>query len=88
MGLCNRLVRADLREDTPALSKRALVSSIQLAEQIADAGPIAIRAAITALSYSCEAVENAAYESVLKTKDREAALDAFSEKRKPILIGE
>jgi methylglutaconyl-CoA hydratase len=88
MGLCNRLVRADLREDTPALSKRALASSIQLAEQIADAGPIAIRAAITALSYSCEAVENAAYESVLKTKDRKAALDAFSEKRKPILIGE
>ncbi|KAJ5359398.1 uncharacterized protein N7496_011811 [Penicillium cataractarum] len=88
MGLCNRLVRADCREDTPVLSKRALVSSIKLAEQIADAGPIAIRAAITALSYSCEAVENAAYESVLKTKDRKAALDAFSEKRKPILIGE
>ncbi|KAJ5608147.1 hypothetical protein N7537_004766 [Penicillium hordei] len=90
MGLCNRLVGADLSEDTSAFSNRvlALETGIQVAEQISDAGPIAIRAAIRALSYSCEAVENAAYESVLKTKDRTAALTAFSEKRKPILVGE
>ncbi|KAJ5634597.1 hypothetical protein N7528_002439 [Penicillium herquei] len=90
MGLCNRLVGEDLPEDTSSASKLGLTleTSLELAKQISDAGPIAIRAAISALSYSCEAVENAAYESVLKTKDRMAALTAFSEKRKPMLVGE
>jgi methylglutaconyl-CoA hydratase len=86
MGLCNRLVGIDGNEE--AQKGLALEAGLQLAENICNAGPLAVRAAISALTYSCEAVENAAYDSVLMTKDRNAALEAFSEKRKPILIGE
>ncbi|GFF35622.1 methylglutaconyl-CoA hydratase, mitochondrial [Aspergillus udagawae] len=86
MGLCNRLVGIDGNEE--AQKGLVLEAGLQLAENICNAGPLAVRAAISALTYSCEAVENAAYDSVLMTKDRNAALEAFSEKRKPILIGE
>ncbi|GAQ08089.1 methylglutaconyl-CoA hydratase, mitochondrial [Aspergillus lentulus] len=86
MGLCNRLVGIDGHE--AAQKGLVLEAGLQLAENICNAGPLAVRAAISALTYSCEAVENAAYDSVLMTKDRNAALEAFSEKRKPILIGE
>ncbi|KAF7165709.1 hypothetical protein CNMCM5623_009809 [Aspergillus felis] len=86
MGLCNRLVGVEGNEE--AQKGLALEAGLQLAENICNAGPLAVRAAISALTYSCEAVENAAYDSVLMTKDRNAALEAFSEKRKPILIGE
>ncbi|EAW12046.1 putative enoyl-CoA hydratase/isomerase family protein [Aspergillus clavatus NRRL 1] len=86
MGLCNRLVAAETAEEPQ--KDLVLKAGLGLAEDICNSGPLAVRAAISALTYSCEAVENAAYDSVLMTKDRTLALEAFSEKRKPILIGE
>ncbi|KAI8625485.1 putative enoyl-CoA hydratase/isomerase family protein [Xylariaceae sp. FL1651] len=91
-GLCTRLV-AGSGDESPALSpaeKRALTldAGIALAKEITGGGPVAIRAAVGALSYSCEAVENASYEVVLRTKDRSEALTAFAEKRSPVFTGE
>ncbi|KAI0912701.1 putative enoyl-CoA hydratase/isomerase family protein [Ustulina deusta] len=90
-GLCTRLIAAD--ESGASLSpeqKRilALDASIALAQEIASGGPVAIRAAVSSLSYSCETIENASYEVVLRTKDRNEALQAFEEKRKPVFIGQ
>ncbi|KAI1358475.1 putative enoyl-CoA hydratase/isomerase family protein [Xylaria arbuscula] len=91
-GLCTRLV-AEGGDESPALSgakRRALTldAGIALAKEITGGGPVAIRAAVGALSYSCEAVENASYEVVLRTKDRSEALAAFAEKRSPVFTGE
>ncbi|KAG7284749.1 hypothetical protein NEMBOFW57_009360 [Staphylotrichum longicolle] len=92
MGLCNRLVTSAVDTDLAlaAQAERAIALStgIALAEEIAKGGPVAVRAAVAALACSCEAVENAAYESVLGTKDRSEGLLAFGEKREPVFIGE
>ncbi|KAI1198876.1 putative enoyl-CoA hydratase/isomerase family protein [Nemania serpens] len=89
-GLCTRLIAAD--ESGASLSSEekrvlALDASIALAQEIASGGPVAIRAAVSSLSYSCEAIENASYDVVLRTKDRNEALQAFEEKRKPVFVG-
>ncbi|KAL2130204.1 hypothetical protein VTI74DRAFT_6771 [Chaetomium olivicolor] len=92
MGLCNRLVTAGAQDDATmtAHAERAVALStgITLAEEITKGGPVAVRAAVAALACSCEAVENAAYESVLGTKDRSEGLLAFGEKREPVFVGE
>jgi enoyl-CoA hydratase/carnithine racemase len=66
-----------------------------LARQLADNGPIAVRAAKEAIDRGCELpleagleVEARCYERVLPTKDRLEALAAFAEKRKPRYRGE
>jgi enoyl-CoA hydratase/carnithine racemase len=90
MGLCNRLVAGDEVDSTLSSSSKrdmTLEAGIVLAEQLSNCGPVAVRAAISALSYTSEAAENAAYDSVLITKDRTEALEAFSQKRKPVLSG-
>jgi len=80
IGLVNRLAPAgELRE-----------SALALARQIADNGPIAVRAAKRAIDAGCEKplakgleIEASCYERVLPTQDRIEALAAFAEKRKP-----
>lgn len=59
------------------------------------AGPLALRAAKQAISRATEMpleagldFERASYESLLKSKDRDEALLAFKEKRKPLFKGE
>ncbi|KAL7908547.1 putative enoyl-CoA hydratase/isomerase family protein [Trichoderma velutinum] len=86
MGLCHRLVTTD----QSAYKQRALSieTGIALAQEICMGGPVAVRAAVSALAVPGEATENAAYDSVLETKDRIEALQAYSEKRKPIFTGE
>jgi enoyl-CoA hydratase/carnithine racemase len=66
-----------------------------LARQLADNGPIAVRAAKEAIDRGCELpleagleVEARCYERVIPTKDRLEALAAFAEKRKPRYSGE
>ncbi|KAI1851284.1 hypothetical protein JX265_012303 [Neoarthrinium moseri] len=93
MGLCNRLVTTDIANNILTASlKRALTlnASLVLAKEIASGGPVAAMAVISAFSHtcaSCEQNENAAYESVLGTKDRTEALQAFSEKRTAVFTG-
>jgi len=66
-----------------------------LAEEIAANAPLALRSAKLAISRALELslepgldFERAAYEPLLQTKDREEALQAFKEKRKPVFKGE
>jgi methylglutaconyl-CoA hydratase len=90
LGLCDRLVEisqedVDKREAANLITHQALV----LAREICEGGPIAVKAALIAVQGCAmgEKAENAAYELVVKTKDRDEALAAFREKRKPNFKG-
>ncbi|KAL7619481.1 hypothetical protein AAE478_010020 [Parahypoxylon ruwenzoriense] len=65
----------------------ALSEAVRLASEICEGGPIAVRSALQAVSWAREEVENSMYEQVVKTEDRDEALEAFKEKRKPVFKG-
>ncbi|KAI8631524.1 ClpP/crotonase [Xylariaceae sp. FL1651] len=65
----------------------ALAESVRLASEICEGGPIAVRAGLQAVSWAREEVENAMYQRVVKSEDRNEALEAFREKRKPVFKG-
>ncbi|KAH6615896.1 ClpP/crotonase-like domain-containing protein [Chaetomium sp. MPI-SDFR-AT-0129] len=67
--------------------KSALSEAVRLAGQICEGGPIAVRAAIRAVEEPRELVENNMYQRVVSTEDRDEALRAFAEKRKPVFKG-
>jgi methylglutaconyl-CoA hydratase len=64
-----------------------LSESVRLAGEICEGGPVAVRSALQAVGWAREEVENSMYERVVKTADRNEALDAFREKRKPVFTG-
>ncbi|KAI1192910.1 ClpP/crotonase [Nemania serpens] len=75
-------------EGLPAKARRAALSeSVRLAIEICEGGPIAIRAGLQAVGWAREEVENAMYQRVVKSEDRDEALEAFREKRKPVFKG-
>ncbi|KAJ4384650.1 hypothetical protein N0V86_000250 [Didymella sp. IMI 355093] len=92
LGLCDRLVEItpDEQKEEGAARKKVLNEAVQLAITICEGGPIAIKAALAAVEGCAlgEKAENAAYELVVKTKDRDEALAAFREKRKAVFKGE
>jgi len=67
--------------------RAALSEAVRLAQEICEGGPIAIRAALRAVEQPSEERENAMYERVVRTEDRDEALRAFAEKRKPVFKG-
>ncbi|KIH91791.1 methylglutaconyl-CoA hydratase [Sporothrix brasiliensis 5110] len=67
--------------------RAALSEAVRLAEEICEGGPIAIRAALQAVQFPAETVENKMYERVVATEDRNEALKAFGEKRRPEFKG-
>jgi methylglutaconyl-CoA hydratase len=73
------------------LMKRAkeevLKEAVRLAGEICEGGPVAVRSALQAVGYAKEEVENKMYERVLGTSDRDEALLAFREKRRPVFTG-
>ena len=85
IGLVNRVVpAADLAR-----------TARELAEQMLSAGPVALRQAKLAINRGYEAdlatglaLETAAYDAVIPTKDRQEGLSAFAAKRKPVYTGE
>lgn len=84
IGLVNR---AFPREDLMA-------GAVELAQQIAANGPVAVRAAKRAIDQGTEApltqaleIEADCYAEVIPTQDRLEALAAFAEKRKPVYRG-
>ncbi|KAF2152738.1 ClpP/crotonase [Myriangium duriaei CBS 260.36] len=81
MGLCNRFVPAEGKED------QAVEAAVEVAREITRAAPLAIRAAIRAMREGTESAERREYESVLGTSDRDEALRAFVEKRAPVYTG-
>ncbi|KAF1362581.1 ClpP/crotonase [Lizonia empirigonia] len=92
LGLCDRLVEITPEEQGQegAARKKVLNEAVQLAITICEGGPVAIKAALAAVEGCAmgEKAENAAYELVVKTKDRDEALAAFREKRKAVFKGE
>lgn len=92
LGLCDRLVEITPEEQAQegGARKKVLNEAVQLAITICEGGPIAIKAALKAVEGCAlgEKAENAAYELVVKTKDRDEALAAFREKRKAVFKGE
>lgn len=91
LGLCDRLIEITEEEEQQpgAARKKVLGQAVSLAREICEGGPIAIRAALAAVEGCAlgEKAENAAYDIVVKTKDRDEALVAFREKRKPVFKG-
>lgn len=63
--------------------------AVNMAREICEGGPVAIRAAMQAVDgwQQGEPSENKAYEMVIPTDDRQEALRAFGEKRKPVFKG-
>jgi len=91
LGICNRLVEVPPEEVQVEGRARGLVleEAVRLAREICEGGPIAIGAAMKAVDGCAlgEKAENAAYEMVVRTEDRDEALKAFREKRKPVFKG-
>lgn len=100
LGIADRLVEVVTeaegeeglsKEEKEKLMTRAreevLRESVRLAGGICDGGPVAVRAALQAVGYAREEVENKMYERVVGTEDRNEALAAFREKRKPVFKG-
>ncbi|EON66954.1 hypothetical protein W97_06070 [Coniosporium apollinis CBS 100218] len=91
LGLCDRLVEV-LPEDVGKEGRAremVLEEAVKVAREICEGGPVAIRAAMRAIEGCAEgeAAENKAYEMVVGTEDRNEALRAFREKRKPTFKG-
>jgi methylglutaconyl-CoA hydratase len=67
--------------------EEVLKEAVRLAGEICEGGPVAVRSALQAVGYAREEVENKMYERVLGTSDRDEALLAFREKRRPVFTG-
>lgn len=97
LGIADRLVEVlpeEGKEGEDAkkeLLKRAgdevLKAALQLAMEICEGGPVAVRSGLQAVAYAREEIENKMYERVVGTEDRNEALKAFREKRKPEFKG-
>lgn len=94
LGLADRLVEVlpeEREEGEKEMQKRAndmvLKEAIKLAADICNGGPVAIRSALKAVEGAEEKVENSMYERVVGTEDRNEALAAFREKRRPEFKG-
>jgi len=78
-----------------SLGTTAYDRSLELAASIAKNAPLALRAAKHAVSRSTDLpletgldFERASYETLIPTRDRMEALEAFRQKRNPIFTGE
>lgn len=90
LGLCDRLVEVPVEEaSTRAAREKVLEVAVAVAREICEGGPVAIRQALRAVNgwRRGEDAENEAYDVVVKTQDRDEALLAFREKRKPSFKG-
>lgn len=92
VGLCDRLIEITTEEiQAPGAARvKVLNHSLDLARDLCQGGPVALKQAMKAVHgwQRGEEAENEAYEVVLRTKDRLEALKAFAEKRAPIFRGE
>ncbi|MCJ1286160.1 hypothetical protein MMC26_005505 [Xylographa opegraphella] len=87
-GLCERLVEVNDVESLQmgVARDRTLQEAMEVAKAICGGGPAAVKALLRAVGRG-EEVENAEYETVVGTRDRDEALRAFAEKRRPVFKG-
>lgn len=86
VGLANRVVEVVGEEGGEGMEE-VTRAAVELAEEICRGGPVGLRMAKQAIEGGCEEAENKAYEGVVATEDRDEALRAFREKRKPVFKG-
>ena len=87
----NPVLRDRLREEgIESAYDPAIFGAVELMREICSGGPLAVRAAKEAVKAWKRGgtVENQAYEKVVQTRDRDEALRAFRDKRKPEFTGE
>ncbi|KAK1753123.1 ClpP/crotonase-like domain-containing protein [Echria macrotheca] len=71
-----------------AMARRgALSEAVRLATEICEGGPVAVRSALRAVQEPSEVMEISMYDRVVRTEDRDEALKAFAEKRRPVFKG-
>ncbi|KAI0005597.1 ClpP/crotonase [Xylariaceae sp. FL0662B] len=98
LGLADRLVEVVPEDERDGVGngdggiaakarRAALAEAVRLAAEICEGGPVAVRAALRAVAAPREDVENAMYQRVVRSEDRDEALEAFKEKRKPVFKG-
>ncbi|KAM7221990.1 ClpP/crotonase-like domain containing protein [Rhypophila decipiens] len=69
-------------------ARRVVLSeAVRMATEICEGGPIAVRAALKAVENPHEQMEIEMYKRVVATEDRNEALRAFADKRKPVFKG-
>ena len=87
MGICNRLVEVPENEakQKGVARTKVLDAALGLARQICEGGPIGVQQALVAVNAWERGEEGmlAPYQVVTETEDRNEALRAFGEKRKP-----
>ncbi|KAF2838545.1 putative mitochondrial methylglutaconyl-CoA hydratase [Patellaria atrata CBS 101060] len=91
LGLCDRLVEVKEEEvKREGLAReRVLEEAVRVAREICEGAPVAVAQALRAVQGCADfgRSEAAAYEVVVGTEDRDEALRAFREKRKPVFKG-
>jgi len=83
MGLCKRVVGVDAGAGMGEARREVLEEAVRVAKGICEGGPRAVGCALRAVRGGSEEVENREYEVCLGGGEREEALRAFAEKRKP-----
>lgn len=101
LGICERLVVGDAEEDGRGEvvkegkeeREKIIQAAVKMAEEICEGGPVAIAAALRAVGgggveWQKGWMEDQMYEKVVGTRDRDEALLAFQQKRKPSFTGD
>ncbi|KAM4056591.1 enoyl-CoA hydratase/isomerase domain-containing protein [Hirsutella rhossiliensis] len=85
LGIADRLVEVVPEDARPGAQGQH--EAVRLAQEICEGGPVAIRAALQAVAWARPEKEDEMYQRVVDTDDRNEALRAFQDKRKPVFKG-
>ncbi len=84
IGICQRFVHVPLGSEPKEAREIVLEAAVGVAKEICEGGPGSAGAVLRAVMEGTEEAERREYDSVLDMEDRDEALRAFKEKRKPV----